>query len=52
MIGSAAVASYKSIGCSNVSIAMVVAWAREQGMDVEWLEGELMSNPEILHKLK
>lgn len=52
MIGSAAVAVYKSAGCSGpVSVADVVAWARSQDIDAQWLEAELISNPEILARL-
>lgn len=52
MIGSAAVAAYKAAGCSGpISVAQVVSWARSQDIDSQWLEAELISNPEILARL-
>lgn len=52
MIGSAAVAVYKTVGCSGpISVAQVVSWARSQDIDAQWLEAELISNPEILARL-
>lgn len=52
MIGSAAVAAYKSAGCTGpISVAQVVAWARSNDIDAQWLEAELISNPEILARL-
>ena len=49
MIGSAAVAAYKASGCGgDISVAQVVAWARSQDIDAQWLEAELISNPSIL----
>lgn len=52
MIGSAAVAVFKSAGCTDgVSVSQVVSWARSQDIDAQWVEAELLSNPEILSRL-
>ena len=48
-IGSIAVAVIKANGCSGkVSVAQVMGWARENGIYDNWIESELISNPEIL----
>lgn len=48
-IGSIAVAVIKSAGCTGkVTVAQVMNWARENGIYENWIEAELISNPEIL----
>lgn len=50
-IGSAAVATRKSMGCGTTTVADVMNWARKNGIYESWIEGELLSNPQILARI-